>query len=164
MRLLVAFFCLILQLRAGVSAKSALPTRQLHPRDYQTKDYYALELSQSVSPQVVARHFGLEYEGPIGELARHHLFSGAIGPQDIVGGLIERYRKKRTRDSSVDGLYNSILFAEKQRLKKLEKRSIPPPPPFKRQKAVSGEVEALEGLMQTLDIQDPIFHQQWHLV
>ena len=66
-------------------------------------------------------------------------------------------------------LSDGILFAEKQRLKKLVKRV---PPPAARREAQgldpavtgnAGEVE-LRSIMQRLDIRDPIFHEQWHLV
>lgn len=139
-----------------------LSARQLRPRNYETRDYYALELSTETSPDIVARHFSLEHEGPIGELANHHLFSTPIGGRDVVKDRIEEYRKRRKRDNSLEKLYASILFAEKQRLKKLVKRSIPPPPPPARQKI--GRIDTLEELTETLNIKDPIFYEQWHLV
>lgn len=151
----------LLQLQAIVSAELSLSARQLRPRDYQARDYYALELSREASPDIVARHFGLEHEGPIGELANHHLFSTSIGGRDVIKDRIAEYRKRRKRDNNLDELYGSILFTEKQRLKKLEKRGIPPPP---RQRPAKEDLETLDYLMDTLNIRDPIFYEQWHLV
>jgi len=162
MRLSVAsIWFALLQLQVIVSAELPLSSRQLRPRDYQTRDYYALELSEEAYPDIVARHFGLEHEGPIGELANHHLFSISTGGRDIIKDRIEEYRKRRKRDNNLDELYGSILFAEKQRLKKLEKRGIPLP---HRQKPEKEGFETLNYLMDTLNIRDPIFHEQWHLV
>lgn len=161
MRLSVASIWLaLLQLQGIVSAELPLSARQLRPRDYQARDYYALELSGEAYPDIVARHFGLDHEGPIGELANHHLFSASIGGRDIIKDRIEEYRKSRKRDNYLNELYGSILFAEKQRLKKLEKRGIPLPP---RQQPVEQDLETLDYLMDTLNIKDPIFYEQWHL-
>ncbi|KAF8469631.1 peptidase S8/S53 domain-containing protein [Kalaharituber pfeilii] len=168
MRLTAFFLWLaLLQCQGEVLANTPLSARQLRPRDYQKKDYYAFELANIASPDVVARHFGLEYEGPIGELANHHLFSGSSGKRDIVGDKIQIYRERRKRDAGPDPLYESILFAEKQKLKKLVKRQRPPPPssppPLRRQSSPDDGRVILEELMEVLDIHDPIFYQQWHL-
>jgi len=162
MRLSVASIWLaLLQLQVIVSAELPLSARQLRPRDYQARDYYALELSGGAYPDVIARHFGLEHEGPIGELVNHHLFSTSIGGRDVIKDRIEEYRKRRKRDNNLNELYGSILFAEKQRLKKLEKRGTPLPP---RQQPAKEDLETLDYLMDTLNIKDPIFYEQWHLV
>ena len=140
-----------------------LSARQLRPRDYTSRDYYAIQLSETASPDLVAEHFGIEHEGPIGELANHHLFSTSIGDQDVVSGRIQEYHKNKKRHNLADRLYGSILFAEKQKLKRLVKRSIPPLPQV-HQRLGRGDLLDLEDLMNILNIRDPIFHEQWHLV
>ncbi|KAL1917644.1 uncharacterized protein VTP21DRAFT_4037 [Calcarisporiella thermophila] len=39
------------------------------------KTYYAIELSPETSPSYVSSAFGVEWEGPVGQLPHHHLFS-----------------------------------------------------------------------------------------
>ena len=164
MHLSFAFICLAL-LRSQEVAYADIPlsARQLRPRDYTSRDYYALQLSETVSPDLVAEHFGIEHEGPIGELVHHHLFSTPIGGRDVVSDRIQEYHRVNKRDSFSDRLYDSILFAEKQKLKRLVKRSIPPPLQV-HQRLERGDLLDLEGLMDSLNIRDPIFHEQWHLV
>lgn len=156
-------------------AVSAESPPLLRPRDYGSRDYYALHLTPDLSPEAVAQQLGLTHEGVIGELSDHHLFSTPTSKEDIVAIHIDGLRRKKR--SVVSGgivkrdLSDGVLFAEKQRLKKLVKRV---PPPAARREAQgfdsiapttgdTGVVE-LRSIMQRLDIRDPIFHEQWHLV
>jgi kexin len=136
----------------------------LRPRQYDTREYYALHLSPDAVPHDVAGHLGLEFEGPIGELDDHYLFSGPKGDVDVVSEY--RRRRKNKRDA---GASDVILFAEKQKVKRLEKR-LPPPPRERRNPLAFGRakhdpelVQRLEGISSQLEIKDPIFHEQWHL-
>ncbi|CUS07498.1 unnamed protein product, partial [Tuber aestivum] len=145
----------------------------LRPRDYDSRDYYALHLTPDVSPEIVAQQLGLTHEGVIGELSDHHLFSTPTTKEDIVAIHIDRLRRKKRSVTSASivkrDLSDGILFAEKQRLKKLVKRV---PPLAARREAQgfdppattgnTGMVE-LQSIMQRLEIRDPIFHEQWHL-
>lgn len=146
----------------------------LRPRDYDSRDYYALHLAGDVSLADVAEQLWLDYEGPIGELDGHHLFSAPRNKEDVVALHLDAYRRRK-RDEKAAGngalagrdLSDGILFAEKQKLKKLVKR-IPPPErdmPRGSPPAIdnSGLLE-LQRIIQTLDIKDPIFNEQWHLV
>lgn len=153
----------LLQSQAVAYADIPLSARQLRPRDYMSRDYYALQLSETAPPDLVAEHFGIEHEGPIGELANHHLFSTPIRNRDVINDRIQEYHRSKKRDNSADRLYSSILFAEKQKLKRLVKRSIPPLP-LVHQRLARGDLLDLEELMDDLNIRDPIFHEQWHLV
>ncbi|KAG0638631.1 peptidase S8/S53 domain-containing protein [Tuber brumale] len=153
-----------------VSAKSP---PLLRPRDYDSRDYYALHLTPDVSPKAVAQQLGLTHEGVIGELSDHHLFSTPTSKEDVVAIHIDGLRRKRRSVGSGGivkrGLSDGILFAEKQRPKKLVKRV--PPPAARREAqgfdpaAITGNtgVVELQSIMQRLDIRDPIFHEQWHL-
>lgn len=145
----------------------------LGPRDYTSRDYYALHLTPNVSPTNIAQQLGLQHEGVIGELDDHHLFSAPRGNVDIVSTSLARDRRRRKRSLQSGavvrgGISDSVLFAQKQKLKKLVKRT----PPGKRE----GPSEAwdeddrrpitvnIEEVVKALDIKDPIFLEQWHLV
>ncbi|KAL7276153.1 pheromone processing endoprotease [Rhizina undulata] len=157
-----------------VDAKNAA----LRPRDYELREYYALHLTPGVPPEDIGRLFGLEHEGVIGELDDHHLYSAPIGRSDVVADHLEDFgrRKRRKRDLKAEDLterdlFESVLYAEKQKLKRLVKRSIPPNPrstPAPAAQDVSSQpVDSAEAtllkLAETLGIQDPIFQDQWHL-
>jgi len=169
MRLFAASIWLsVLHLGSYVDADSRpRAERQLRPRDYDNRDYYALHISPDVHPRDVAEHFGLELEGPLGSLQNHHLFSTPKSTRDIVAEQVQDHWRRRKRDTNLDQFYDSILLAEKQRLKKLVKRSIPPRKPEEMDKdaAALKAVKTLQkSIMKEMDINDPIFPDQWHLV
>lgn len=146
----------------------------LGPRDYSLRDYYALHLTPDVSPAAIAQQLGLQHEGLIGELDDHHLFSAPRGNVDIVSTHLERNRRRRERSlhSGAVGrgdISDSILFAQKQKLKQLVKRF----PPSKREALPAeswdenDQIEIsvnIKDVVKTLGIKDPIFADQWHLV
>lgn len=142
----------------------------LGPRNYSLRDYYALHLTPDVSPVDIARQLGLTHEGLIGELDDHHLFSAPRGNVDIVSTHIERNRRRRKRNQhSRADIADSILFAEKQKLKQLVKRN----PPGRRQGQPAESWDEndqipitvnIQDVVKKLDIKDPIFLDQWHLV
>ncbi|TVY18354.1 Kexin [Lachnellula arida] len=143
----------------------------LQPRDYETQDYYVLHLDSNTPPAQVALQLGLTHEGLLGELADHHVFSCHKQEEDVVHtALKERKRRKRSVGGS-DAL-DGVKFAQKQKLKaRMEKRGpIPPPPagymaPVERQAPppVNEEVAKLAAIALALEINDPIFKEQWHL-
>ncbi|TVY33083.1 Kexin, partial [Lachnellula subtilissima] len=143
----------------------------LRPRDYEAQDYYVLHLDSNTPPAQIALQLGLTHEGLLGELADHHVFSCHKQEEDVVHtALKERKRRKRSVGGS-DAL-DGVKFAQKQRLKaRMEKRGpIPPPPegymaPVERQAPppVDEEVAKLDAIALALDINDPIFKEQWHL-
>lgn len=143
----------------------------LRPRNYNLRDYYALHLTPGVSPADIAQKLRLTHEGLIGELDDHHLFSAARGNVDIVSTHLERSRRRRKRNlhSGGEDIADSILFAQKQQLKQLIKRT--PPGRRQGQSAESWDENDqtpisvnIQDVMKTLDIKDPIFPDQWHLV
>ena len=152
----------------GLSAFAA--ASELRSRDYDNNDYYVLQLDPSLPPAQVAVKLGLTHEGQLGELADHHIFSTIKNDDNLVSdALAQRRRRRSLGDSGFDAL-DSIRYAQKQKLKpKMEKRGIIPPQNegavVERQDAPpmdSSLVKQLE-IMQSLDIQDPIFKDQWHL-
>lgn len=104
----------------------------LHARNHDTHEYYALHLQPDASPQQVASALGLDYEGKLGELPDHHTFSsprarthGADGILD----LLRRRRRKREISTGISAL-DGILWSQKQNVKpRMQKRTTIPPPP-----------------------------------
>lgn len=144
----------------------------LRARNYESHDYYAVQLESNTPPAQVASRLGLTYEGPLGELADHHIFSCHREEEDVVRtALKERRRRKRTIGGS--DILDGVKFAQKQMVKpRMEKRSVIPPPPEgymvpveARQEPppVNEAAEKLDAIALALDITDPIFKEQWHL-
>lgn len=168
--------CFAPLLLATLELASAVGPPMLRPRQYDTKEYYALKLSPHAVPQAVAGYLGLDCEGPLGQLDDHYLFSGPLGDRDVVAEY--RRRRKAKRSAGEAAASDAILFSEKQKLKRLYKRTIPPPPPSARLHphprprqasppwGSKHDLELAQELVEigrTLDIQDPIFQEQWHL-
>jgi kexin len=154
-----------LALAAGaVDAKNLLK-----PRNFETHDYYTLHLRSDESPEKVARALGLQYEGPLGELADHYYYSAKRGTHNAGQTLDALRRRRRKREIIGDGL-DGILWSRKQRLKQRMQKRIPPP--VDRQSApttIGGDKQDEAAVVQRqqvamdLDINDPEFNSQWHL-
>ncbi|KAK5230909.1 pheromone processing endoprotease [Exophiala xenobiotica] len=160
-------------------------------RDYDKNDYFAAHLAPAADPQEVARRFGVQHEGQIGELSNHHTFSCPKGScPDFESSLHELKLRKRRRRRAVDlqerqpswrdlsAELGGILWAEKQQLRHRHVKRIPPQPfpnlesrqeqadSKANDEADSEQQEAIQrfnSIAETLDIQDPIFKEQWHL-
>ncbi|KAK8229658.1 KEX1 protease precursor [Phyllosticta capitalensis] len=160
-----------------LAAASALCATDLPPRDYNAHDFYALELHPGNSPAEIAQHLGLEYEGPLGDLDRHHLFRTIKHENDLVGDAVtELKRRRRKRDLPFEASpLDAVRFHQKQQARKrLVKRGpVPAPARVDISDSWSGAValpsttEAAglfrSNLVDSLQIQDPIFKDQWHL-
>jgi kexin len=143
----------------------------LRPRNYEAHDYYVLHLSPTTPPSQVAIELDLTHEGQLGELADHHIFSCDKQEEDVVDiALKERKRRKRSIGGS--HVLDGVKFAQKQKLKaRMEKRGpIPPRPAGLPSRAAKdadkpvAEAVARQSLVaNALGIEDPIFHEQWHL-
>lgn len=132
---------ILLAVLSGASASS------LERRTYDSHDFFALHVDDSISPEEVARALGARHEGQIGQLPGHHKFSLPHEKTPEVEALLEelqetrRLRRRggrgqndltfdhprfRKRDDGLDG----ILWSQKLSLqKRLEKRVPPPLPP-----------------------------------
>ncbi|KAH8844454.1 hypothetical protein MCOR07_010767 [Pyricularia oryzae] len=152
------------------AASSLAAHSKVTPRDFNTNDYYVVHLASDAEPAVVARELGLTHVGQLGELDSHHVFSGEKAPHDIVKrGLEKRGLERRSAfgSSALDG----VLFSEKQALRSPWPKRVPPPPragpsPFRARQEDAPDANAVKKLTQvakTLNIEDPIFHEQWHL-
>ncbi|KAI9843405.1 MAG: pheromone processing endoprotease [Sclerophora amabilis] len=158
---------------AGCSAANGISAR-----NYETNDYYALHLDPSISPLQLADSLGLIHEGQLGELKDHHIFSYSKHDGDMVEDAREELRRRRQkRDSAAEpDVLDGVKFAQKQKLKpRMQKRAVIPsperqsPPPKHKGSptpngiSVDSTVAKQAELAHSLDIQDPIFLQQWHL-
>ncbi|KAH8779928.1 subtilase [Diaporthe sp. PMI_573] len=140
-------------------------------RDHSTHDYYVLELGVATSADHVASRLGMTYEGQLGELDGHHVFSCHKSPDDIVKPLL-RGRKRGKRDSAHPDILDGVYLAKKLVLRQpWEKRTIPPPPRLPVSARAPKEdapderlITQRDDLVRALDIHDPIFNEQWHLL
>jgi kexin len=149
----------------AVASSSALANQ----RNFESHDYFALHLDAFASPGEVARSIGAQLEGPIGQLPDHYTFSAPKVRSDLVENELHKLRKRRRKRGIQDSA--RVLWYQKQRLRpRLVKRI--PPPPYPRQgpppaKALQPDpiaVQVLEQIASTLDIHDPIFRDQWHIL
>jgi kexin len=157
---------------AGLLSLCSLATAsQLRPRNYESQDYYVLQLDSDIAPSQVALSLGLTHEGQLGELADHHIFSCDKQEEDLVHTVLKE-RRRRKRASGGADILDNVRFARKQKLKpRMEKRGVLPPlpkgyaSPIERQAPppVDAAVAKQQAVMKALDISDPIFNEQWHL-
>lgn len=160
-------------LAAAASTSASASGSSLARRDHNEHDYYVLHLDDETAPDQVALQLGLHHEGPLGELAGHHIFSGSKASHDVVQRELQQRRRRRRSLDSLDARspLDGILFAQKQELhRRLEKRVIPPAPGGavlaerdSSAQPVDAAVARQSLVASTLDIQDPIFKEQWHL-
>lgn len=145
-------------------------------RNYESYDYFSLHLDPVADPEVVARSIGAQLEGPIGQLSDHYTFSISKDSSTLIESRIQSLRKKRRKRGIEDAA--GVLWHERQRVRPpLQKRIPPPPPPpptlpitarktlpfHGASKPDPDAVKALDEIATTLDINDPIFKEQWHL-
>ncbi|KAF6815999.1 pheromone processing endoprotease kex2 [Colletotrichum sojae] len=137
-------------------------------RNYETNDYYVLELDSSTTPGQVADRLGLRHEGTLGGLDGHHLFSARKEPHDVVKPALRERRLKRRGLGGSDPL-DGVRLAQKQVFRKPWEKRMPPrsvgPKNVARQEQPDATMVAeMNKVMQTLQISDPIFNEQWHLL
>ncbi|KAI2604698.1 peptidase S8/S53 domain-containing protein [Hypoxylon sp. NC1633] len=150
-----------------VGSLAGLGSSTVQRRDYNTHDYYVLDLERGVQPDKIASRLGLRHEGQLGQLAGHHVFSTIRAEDDVVRRAVQERRRKRSL-GGVDVL-DSVKSSYKQKLRApMQKRVIPPPPvghhpTIREDEADAKAVEEQKSVMEQLGISDPIFHEQWHL-
>ncbi|PKY49397.1 hypothetical protein RhiirA4_545247 [Rhizophagus irregularis] len=155
---------------------------RLKKRDYQKNYYYAIELEENsqISPREVADLLKIRYDGQIGALDNHHLFSSSKEMTHLVTrsldsnfdlsgesndrvllefrSLKERRQQNPSLEKRSNEIIDSILSVEKQQLRKRHKRVPPPIPKPKNKNNNQDDIGAAYG------INDPGFKYQWHLV
>lgn len=144
-------------------------------RDYNTHDYYAVHIQPGTSPHDLALHLGLEVEGPLGVLDDHYLLRRERHDHNILKDAVSKHKKrKRSRDLTYrNDLLDSVLLYQKQKLKApKEKRSVLPAYAISeldsRQHSSSKPAkdpaeEKNYKIAEELKIEDPLYHDQWHL-
>ncbi|KAB8224634.1 peptidase S8/S53 domain-containing protein [Aspergillus novoparasiticus] len=150
-------------------------TASVHPRrSYETRDFFALHLDDSTSPDEIAQRLGARHEGQVGELTQHHTFSILKENGADLDALLEhaRIRKRSSRaegrgmtldkERDLSGILWSQKLAPKQRLVKRA-----PPTNVASRGSVKEEdpvaAQAQKRIASSLGITDPIFGGQWHL-
>ena len=163
-------------------------------RNHDTHDYFAVHVESSSSPTELASSLGAQCEGPLGQLPDHYIFSAPKAESHVTEERLELIRQRRKTRRSVatsseasswkrwlPGNTNEasepILWSQKQVPKRRLHKRLPPPPVGPRQDApaeqgdgndVSPEqkaaTERLDMVATTLEISDPIFREQWHLL
>ena len=161
----------------------------LHRRNYDTHDYFAVQVDPTASPDDLAAALGAYNEGPLGQLPDHYTFSAPKDQSSVTEDTLEDLRRRRkrkraalrgiedttkqTRSTGQDTL-DGILWSQKQSLKRRLHKRAPPPPLRQRQEvaqpapALTAEQQAavsqLDAVATKMGIGDPIFKEQWHLL
>lgn len=145
---------------------------QLLPRSYDTHDFFALQLDDSITPEHVEKALGARHEGQIGSLPGHHKFSLPQGESPAIESLLKELQVRRKlkrgdpglfekREDGLDGVIWHQKLALKERLHKraptdLESRADAPAPKPE-------AVDRQKRIASNLAIKDPLFDKQWHL-
>ena len=149
-------------------------------RDYEKRDYYVLELRPDgpiPSEKQIAfieQSLGFEYEEKLGEIENHHVFSKLKHNGDAVAEHKDHLRLVKRDLDAADNFEGTVIFSEKQKVKRLFKRGQGPEGDISRRQHIDGDSEkphkiGVSGdmysqLAKELGIRDPIFKDQWHLV
>jgi kexin len=148
-------------------------------RDYDAYDYYAVHIRSGADLELLSRELGLELEGPLGALDDHYVLrtKQKRHEYDHIQTAIEdlqRRRRKREAGAEREHVLDHVLLSKKQELHKrfpLVKRSVPPERPewLETRQGTEEVAEYSEAeeigvqIAKNLSINDPIFHDQWHL-
>lgn len=138
--------------------------RILVPRqDHSQHHYYAMHLHPDISPEEIALSLGIVYEGPIGQLEYHFLFSTPRAQEDIEDPVAKKLSIRQRLGKRDDRIERGILYMERQRTKRHHKRSVIPVSP----RSYGPRDEPPPLIIETardLQIADPLFPVQWHLL
>ncbi|KAF1813711.1 KEX1 protease precursor [Eremomyces bilateralis CBS 781.70] len=151
------FLALSLWVTAVPSIASAHQVR--NTRDHEQNDYYAVHLDGSTSPRDFASHLNLRYEGEVGALDGHHVFSAPRHIADVVDDAVEelKWRRRKREVDTERHILDGVLLNQKQALRqRLFKRSALPV-------VESPSKRVIVDYAGSLGIKDPIFGDQWHL-
>ncbi|OKL60181.1 hypothetical protein UA08_04842 [Talaromyces atroroseus] len=164
-----------MRLTKSIAALSLLFTSslaELLPRSYDTHDFFALHLDDSLKPEHVAEALGAHHEGQIGSLPGHHKFSLPHGQASTVESLLNELKVRRKRgsdpalyDKREDGL-DGILWSQKLALKDRLHKRVPIELDSRTGQSPGPAPEAVDRqklIASNLAIKDPEFQKQWHL-
>ncbi|KAI8069035.1 peptidase S8/S53 domain-containing protein, partial [Gilbertella persicaria] len=143
----------------------------IEKRDYTKRSYYTIHTvypNDIHSAQEIAQHLGARLEGPVGELSHYYWISIPLSDQNSIHHQFRHYKHQKRDQVLVDQLHHQI---PRQRLFKRA------PPPIventTEEYKINGETIPLPSLDQqdgfnklknVLDIHDPGFDNQWHLI
>lgn len=134
------------------------------PADWERDDYYAVHINPGRSIHDIAARLGLRVHSRLGELPDHYVLASPKSDHDVVQNAIvelKNKRRKRSAGPAVPDELDHILLNEKQvRRRRLFKRQQPAPETTKEMDAA---VQKGIDIATSLDLKDPIFHEQWHL-
>lgn len=146
---------------------------ELRTRTYDTHDFFALHLDDSITPEHVAQVLGAQHEGQIGSLPGHHKFSLPHDHAPRAESLLEELRVRRKSKRGEPGLYDKredgldgIRWSQKLTLKERLHKRVPVELNARADQPSASEVEALDRqkrIASSLSIKDPLFEKQWHL-
>lgn len=180
MALLLLFILIFPTIVVGSSAP-------LNPRDYDNRIYYAVELEDSIDPKAFAETRGSDwvFEQPIGSLLNHYLFSvpKISESSDLVRGIRDKPAEQRAAEEMKEHDGDDMNSLSKRELRGLYKRELVengvrslqvleekqlykryPVPLAPRGDAVDSSTELIKEAQEKLEIKDPEFPRQWHLI
>ncbi|KAF4592299.1 KEX1 protease precursor [Ophiocordyceps camponoti-floridani] len=138
-------------------------------RDYSLFDFYVVHLAESASPEEIASELGMRLDGRH-SLPHHYVLRTSKSSEDQLQQRLTK-RKLMKRDAQQDHIVRDVLLARKQEPRmRLHKRIIPPgPAAAMRSRALklpldTATVKKQQDVMGTLNIHDPMFEEQWHLL
>lgn len=136
-------------------------------RNFDSHDYFAVHIDALSNPLEVGQSIGAHLEGPIGQLADHYTFSVAKERSPLVENKIRDLRRRRRKRDT--GGSSGVLWYQKQQLRPRLLKRIPLPEsrqrphPAERPQPDPAAEEALDDIAAKLEIDDPIFKEQWHI-
>ncbi|THZ06921.1 hypothetical protein D6C95_02203 [Aureobasidium pullulans] len=139
--------------------------------DYDKYDYYAVHLSPHASPDSVAAHLGLDLDSAIHSLKDHYVFRAPKAAQDVIHEAkqdLKRLRRKRQLGWDRPHALDNVLINRKQERRQRLFKRVPPPLPNALslradKQLVDSKVQKGLDIAKSLNIEDPIFPDQWHL-
>jgi kexin len=148
---------------------------------FETHDYYVLEHDPHVGPSLsqVASRLNVQVVERVGELKNLWVVripkeppSTSLmerdGSQDRVFAALEDLRRPlSTRDPNhhvARSIADSVKHLSRQELRQRVKRAPPPIHPGDEDEDNPSNHSLAQPVMEKLDIQDPLFTQQWHLI
>lgn len=165
---------------AWLLLQSSLAIASLHSRvrNYDLFDYFAIHLDATADPRAVATSINATLEGPLGELPNHYTFSCSKDRGQRVETTLQELKKRRLlRKRGLDvaeeheALYG-LKWHKRQELRQRLVKRVPAPPTVPSRRQDAGQLDEqqqadkarLEEVASYLDIKDPIFLEQWHIL
>ncbi|EIW66475.1 kexin [Tremella mesenterica] len=157
----------------SLTTPSLLPRRP-QPKSYDTHSYYTLDLHPSSSltqAKTISSSLGVELIEPLGELPGHWIVRtpgetpSHLTPRSIQDPIIKRWHSLRSNSNQSKSHLRSLTPLH---LKQRAKRTFPHENGLqlldKRRENVRQDEAELWYAQNELHLQDPMLHQQWHLI